>query len=134
VPPSGGLPSVFGDRVEARHARELVGLFGAQQVTALLEQRAEVEGAMRVAEFMRAAVARFRVIDRAALLQQVAEVERRGGVPPCIGLPVGKLSGGEVAAFLEQHSEIEPLDGFAGPLDRLIIAPGHAPRTVSDQR
>jgi hypothetical protein len=134
VPPPGGLPSVCRDRIEARHARELVGRFGAEEVTALLEQRAEVERAMGVAEFMGAAVARFRVGDRAPLLEQVAEVQRRGGVTPCIGLPVSELGGGKVATLLEQHSEIEPLDGFTGPIDRLVIAPGHPPRTITDQR
>jgi hypothetical protein len=97
--------------------RKPVGLFGAGKVTALLEQRTQVERAIRFAALVRAAVARLRIVKVATLLEQDPKVECRGRTAPCSGLPIRAFGGRQITALLEQHPEVEPRDRVARPVD-----------------
>jgi hypothetical protein len=93
--------------------RQPVRSFGAGEISALLQQRSQVEGAVHVAALSRAPIAVFRLVQRTAHLQQHPEVERGSRMPEQIGLPVRAFRGGEIPALLEQHAEVESLDRVA---------------------
>jgi hypothetical protein len=92
--------------------RDLVGLLCACTITVALEQRTEIESAVRIAAVESAAVTDLRVGQIASLLQQHTEVERRACMPPPIGLPIRELGGGHVPTLLKQQPQVEPLGGL----------------------
>jgi hypothetical protein len=66
----------------ALRVRKPIGAFCAGKVPELLQQRAEVKCAIRLAALVRAAVARFRIAQVATVFQQDAQVEGRGRTAP----------------------------------------------------
>jgi hypothetical protein len=92
---------------------EFIGTFCSGQVTATLEQAAEVERAVRVATLSCALVARPRLVQISALFEQDPEIDSRGSMAQRICLPICAFSGGEITALLEPDAEIEPLDAVA---------------------
>jgi hypothetical protein len=105
-------------RSMAPGVRKLVGLLRAGDVTALLEQRSEIERAVRLATLQRAAVARFCGPQVAMLFQHDAEIDCGRGMSQRIGLPKSTLGRGEITTLRQQHPEIEPLVGVAGVVER----------------
>jgi hypothetical protein len=104
---------------------ESICAFCPGQVTALLEQRAEVEGAVRLAALVRALVARLRRLQIATGLEEHSEVERRAGMAHRIGFAIGALGCGEVTLSLEQNPQTEPVRGSPGAANQHLCAPRH---------
>jgi hypothetical protein len=120
--PDGGRRMALGDG-------DLVGLISTRTITVALEQRSEIESAVRIAAVERAAVTALGVGQIASLLQQHTEVQRRACMPPAIGLPIRELGGGHVATLLEQQPQVESLGGLR-ELVRSTVSPSHLPTDV----
>jgi hypothetical protein len=97
----------------------------AGQVTAPLEQTAEVECAVRVAAFARALVAGLRLLQIAALFEEDPEVDRRGGMAQRIRLSIRAFGGGAITTHLEPKTKVEPFLCRSGAANRCVCAPGH---------
>lgn len=116
--------------------REPIRPLCPSQITMLLEQRTEVEGAVGLAALVGASVAGLRRTQVAARFVEHAEIQRRAGMAQCVGFAVGKFSAGRIAALFEQNPEAELLNGSTTAIDQCVCAPHHLPAfptVLSDQ-
>jgi hypothetical protein len=84
----------------AGRVRESVGALGAGQVPALLQQRAQVEGAVLIAALVRALVTGLRRSHISTRLGEHPEVQRGARVAKCVGLAVRELGAGWIIPLL----------------------------------
>jgi hypothetical protein len=96
----------------------------------LLEQRSEIEGAVRIATFQGAAVCRLGAISIAAALQQHSEVDGRRRMTSRVRVSVGSFCRGKVTAFFHQNAKVEPADGVGSLIDCPVSAPRHSPQAL----
>jgi hypothetical protein len=113
----------------AGRVRKAVRPLCTGQISTLFEQRAQVEGPVRFATFVRALVAGLRPRHISTGLEEHAEVERRARMAQCIGFVIRKFGAGQIAALLQQQPEAEPLDRGTGAVDQ-FYAPRHPPLTI----
>ena len=111
----------------ASQVRAPVRTLGAGQVAALLQQRAEIEGAVLVPALLGALVGGLRCGHVSAHLVEDAEVQGGACVAEGIGFAVGELGAGLIAALFEHHAEVELLTGSTGLIDQCALAPHHLP-------
>jgi hypothetical protein len=97
------------------------------EISALLQQRAQIEGPVLVAPLVGALVAGARALQVPSRFIDDAEVQCGARVPQFLSFAVGQFGARQVAALFEQNTEPEPLDGRTGTVDQCVHAPRHLP-------